>query len=93
MTDAWLFIQERAVSDELREYALKYGITLKKYDEITTFLKTVTAERVLFDEDNVSYALYRILREKTELSLDANPTEKLKAVKIRWNSPIWKRYI
>lgn len=81
MTDAWLFIQERAVSDELREYALKYGITLKKYDEITTFLKTVTAERVLFDEDNVSYALYRILREKTELSLDANPTEKLKAVK------------
>lgn len=81
MTEAWLFIQERAVSGELRAYAAKYGITLKDYDEITAFLKTVTAEKVLFDEDNVSYALYRILREQTELVADANPTEKLKAVK------------
>lgn len=81
MTEAWLFIQERAVSDELREYAAKYGITLKDYDEITAFLKTVTADKVLFDEDNVSYALYRILQEKTELVADANPTEVLKAVK------------
>lgn len=81
MTEAWLFIQERAVIDELREYAAKYGITLKDYDEITAFLKMLTAEKVLFDEDNVSYALYRVLREQTELVADANPTEKLKAVK------------
>ena len=81
MTEAWLFIQEKAVSDELREYAAKYGITLKDYDEITAFLKTITKEKVLFDEDNVSYALYRILRDQTELVSDANPTEKLKAIK------------
>lgn len=81
MTDAWLFIQERAVTDELREYAAKYGITLKDYDEIAAFLKAVTSEKVLLDEDNVSYALYRILREKTELVADTNPTENLKAIK------------
>lgn len=81
MTDAWLFIQERAVTDELREHAAKYGIALKDYDEIAAFLKAVTSEKVLLDEDNVSYALYRILREKTELVADINPTENLKAVK------------
>lgn len=81
MTDAWLFIQERAVTDELREHAAKYGITLKAYDEIAAFLKAVTSEKVLLDEDNISYVLYRILREKTELVADINPTENLKAVK------------
>lgn len=81
MTDAWLFIQERAVTDELREHAAKYGITLKTYDEIAAFLKAVTSEKVLLDEDNISYVLYRILREKTELVADINPTENLKAVK------------
>lgn len=81
MTDAWLFIQERAVTDELREHAAKYGITLKAYDEIAAFLKVVTSEKVLLDEDNISYVLYRILREKTELVSDINPTENLKAVK------------
>lgn len=81
MTDAWLFIQERAVTDELREHAAKYGIALKDYDEIAAFLKAVTSEKVLLDEDNVSYALYRILREKTELVAGINPTENLKAIK------------
>jgi len=81
MTEAWLFIQEQAVSDELRAYAAKYGITIKDYAEITAFLKMVTEEKVLFDEDNVSYALYRILREQTECVSGADPTEKLKAVK------------
>ncbi len=81
MEEAWLFIRERAFSDELRGYAKQYGVTLKDYGEITAFLETVREEKVLLDEDQVSYALYRILREKTELISDVNPTEKLKAVK------------
>lgn len=81
MTDAWLFIQERALGDELRKYAKDNGITIKDYDEITDFLGDVTKDRILFDEANVSYALYRILQDQTELVTDENPTEMLKAVK------------
>lgn len=81
MTDVWLFIQERALDDKLRRYAEDNGITIKDYDEITEFLGDVTKDRILFDEANVSYALYRILRDQTELVTDDNPTEMLKAVK------------
>ncbi len=81
MTDAWLFLQERAVSDELRQYAAKNGITIQNYDKITEFLGTEAKGKVLLDEGNVSYALYRILQEHAEIVTDDNPTEKLKAIK------------
>ena len=81
MNDAWLFLQERAVSDELRQYAEENGITIKNYDEIAEFLGTAAKGKVLLDEANVSYALYRILRDNAEIAADDNPTEKLKAIK------------
>ncbi len=81
MTEAWLFLQKQAVSDELCRYAEENGITIKEYDEITAFLGDVREGKVLLDESNVSYALYRILRDKAEIAADDNPTEKLKAVK------------
>lgn len=81
MTDAFLFLQERAVGDALRQYAAENGITIRDYDEITGFLEKITGEKVLLDEANVSYALYRILRDKAEIVADDNPTELLKAVK------------
>ena len=81
MNDAWLFLQERAVSDELRQYAEENGITMKNYDEIAEFLGTAAKGKVLLDEANVSYALYRILRDNAEIASDDNPTEKSKAIK------------
>ena len=77
MNDAWLFLQERAVSDELRQYAEENGITIKNYDEIAEFLGTAAKGKVLLDEANVSYALYRILRDNAEIAADENPTDKL----------------
>lgn len=81
MTESWLFLQERAVSDELCKYAEENGITIKGYNEITEFLGTAAKGKVLLDEENVSYALYSILRNSAEIVPDVNPTEKLKAVK------------
>lgn len=81
MTESWLFLQERAVSDELCKYAEENGITIKGYNEITEFLGTAAKGKVLLDEENVSYALYSILRNSAEIVTDVNPTEKLKAVK------------
>ncbi len=81
MTDCFLFIQEQAVNSQLREYASKWGITLKEYGEIEAFLREREEEKVLLDDANVSYTLYQILQKKTQTVKAVNPTEKLKAVK------------
>lgn len=81
MTDCYLFVQKKAVSDELRQYASKWNITLKEYEEIETFLKEVSADRVLLDEKNVNYTLYQCLAKKAEIVSGENPSEQLKAIK------------
>ena len=81
MTDCCLFVQKKAVSDELRQYAAKWNITLKEYEEIETFLKEVSADRVLLDEKNVNYTLYQCLVKKAEIISCENPSEQLKAIK------------
>lgn len=81
MTDFYLFIQEQAVNEELRQYAVKHNITLKSYDEIEAFLEESAEGKVLLDEKNINYRLYRILKNKAEIVSDVNPSEKMKAVK------------
>ena len=81
MTDFYLFIQEQAVNEELRQYAVKHNITLKAYDEIEAFLEESAEGKVLLDEKNINYRLYRILQKKAEIVSDVNPSEKMKAVK------------
>lgn len=81
LTDCYLFIQEQAVSEDLRQYAAKWGITLKAYDEIEAFLETSAEGKVLLDEKNINYRLYCILQKKAEIVSDTNPSEKLKAIK------------
>lgn len=81
MTEFYLFIQEKAVSEELRQYAEEYGITIKAYDEIEAFLEASVEGKVLIDDKNINYRLYRILQKKAEIVSDSNPSEKMKAVK------------
>lgn len=77
----YLFVQKQAMDNTLRDYAGKWGITLKDYSEITEFLKAETVECVLLDEENVNYTLYCILRDKAKIVSRKNPSERLKAVK------------
>lgn len=81
MTECYLFIQEKALSEELRKHAAECGITLKAYDEIEAFLEASAEGKILLDDKNVNYRLYRILQNKAETVSDTNPSEKLKAVK------------
>lgn len=81
MTDCYFFIQKAAVSETLKQYADKWHITLKDYDEIEDFLKEAPEAKVLLDDKNVNYTLYRILQKKAEIIADMNPSENLKAVK------------
>ena len=82
MTDAYLFVQKRTVSDELKQYVDKWKITLKYYDEIEEFLENVTAQgRILLDERSVNCRLYGIVKGRAKVINAPNPSEKLKAIK------------
>ncbi|MCM1155965.1 MAG: aminopeptidase P family protein [Roseburia sp.] len=81
MTDCFFFLQKEAVSEELKTYADTWNITLKDYGEIEAFLKNAPESKVLLDNKNINYTLYRILQEKVEIIADMNPSELLKAVK------------
>lgn len=80
-SQAVLFIQDRALDDGVRAYLSEKGITVREYGEIFDFLSGLPAgERVLLDDHNSSYMLYKTLQH-CELLEKRNPTELLKAVK------------
>lgn len=81
MSDAYLFVQKRAMGEELKQYAGKWKITLKAYDEIEGFLEKSVCGKTLLDEKSVNYRLYEIVKNVTSVVNGSNPSEKLKAVK------------
>ncbi|MBO5208676.1 MAG: aminopeptidase P family protein [Lachnospiraceae bacterium] len=86
MNECYLFIQEKAIDEELRTHAAKWSVTLKDYNDIEEFLRNFyngnkKDNRVLLDDQNVNYSLYRILQEKVEVVTGENPSELLKAKK------------
>lgn len=81
MSDAYLFVQKRAMVEELKQYADKWKITLKAYDEIEGFLEKSVRGKTLLDEKSVNYRLYGIVKNVTSVVNGSNPSEKLKAVK------------
>lgn len=79
--DCFLFVQKRAVSEKLQQYAQKWNITIKEYGEIEAFLRLREEKKVLLDDTNMSYTLYQILKQKAQIVSAPNPTEAFKAVK------------
>lgn len=82
MNDAVIFIQEKALTDEGKEYFEKNGIRCKDYNAIVDELKSCRLDgKVWCDQNNMSYMLYKLMQNRTELIDKANPTELMKAVK------------
>lgn len=80
--EAHLFIQDKALSTEVREDMALKQVQLHPYEAVVDFLKALPeGGRVLVDRRQVSYALYKAISEKQQLVEAANPTELLKAVK------------
>lgn len=80
--DVYFFIQEPETTEEFLQYAEKNHITIKGYDEITDFLRGYAYKgKVLLDEGNSNYALFKVITQRTEYVSGNNPTELLKAVK------------
>lgn len=80
--EAVLFIQEKALDDTVKDYFKEHEILIREYSEIMDFLKNLPGgHRILVDDRNCSYAIYKTLSEKQTLVEKKNPTELLKAIK------------
>lgn len=92
--EAVFFVQEQALTDEVKEYFANYDIIIKGYDEIKTYLESYDfAGDVWCSLDDINYLLYKTVKEhldkindsddknKLKIYEDVNPTALLKAVK------------
>ena len=78
----YFFLQKEEETAAFCQYAKVHGIIIKDYDDIVPFLEEYDYQgKVLADEKSLSYLLYKIVSEHTELVNGPNPTEILKSVK------------
>ena len=76
--NSYLFLQEKAVTEELKLWIAAQPIVLCDYENIMDFLKEQAwSGAVLLDKENISYAIYKVVKEQAEVVLGVNPTELL----------------
>lgn len=82
MQEAYWFIHEEVLSDELKAYCEKNNIMIRPYEEIYSYAKEIPVEEaVLLDKNIVNYRICHSLNEKVTVVSESNPTELMKAVK------------
>ncbi len=87
-TEAILFLQNGAVSREIRDFLKKAGVRIEAYESFYTFLlewkqgeKKETLKTVLVERGEISYYLGSILLKKGCFLIDGNPVSMMKAKK------------
>lgn len=80
--EAVLFIQRKALSEQVKEYLEQKQIRVEEYYHVHSFLeKLPKKQKVLIDQRYCSYAFYKTLQNGQEIVDTKNPTELLKAIK------------
>lgn len=80
---ACLFVQEGALSDELREYFASNDIDVMPYESVTGYISNEElGDRVWCPKKDISYLLYKLAENKAGVIIERmGPVELLKAVK------------
>ncbi|GFI21486.1 aminopeptidase [Lachnospiraceae bacterium] len=79
---AVLFIQTEALTEEAKLHFEKSDVLCEDYDNIAEYLKTCDMRgKVWCSGADISYMLYKVVQNRTELVDKKNPTELLKAIK------------
>jgi Xaa-Pro aminopeptidase len=82
MDTAVIFIQSKALTDEALEHFKSNNVKVIDYDNVVDYLRNCEIKgKVWCDKNNISYMLYKLMADRTELVTKDNPTEILKAVK------------
>jgi len=81
-TQATIFIQKEAISDEVRAYFDKYDIICRDYTEFIPYLESAKLEGTVgCSMLDTSFLVYKLLGRQGEIIELENPTAYLKAVK------------
>ena len=79
---AYLFLDERKLSAEIKKELENAGVEIKDYFEIYEYVKTLPkTEKILLDTAKVNYAIYKNLGTDADIIDATNPTVLFKAVK------------
>ncbi len=82
MDEVYLFLQEDAVTDEVRTYLMDNGVILKDYDSVKDMLASYSYKgKTLLDDKCVNYLLYNLICEKSETVDKFNLTSDMKSIK------------
>lgn len=79
--DGTLFINETAVSKEIRDYLEELNIKLRPYESVYDEIASHKGNVVLLDSDTVNQRIYESFGEETRFIEEINCTEVMKAVK------------
>lgn len=80
--DAVLFIQQDALTDEMRDYFRENNIACRDYGELVGFLSDCALQgKIWCAEADISYLLYKLVTKRGEIIGKDSPIGLLKAVK------------
>lgn len=76
------FLQEKAVTEELRAYLLENGVETRSYDEFYTYVKEIKHDQsVLMDESILNYRICCSIPKEVQIINEENPTELMRSMK------------
>ncbi|EPZ59466.1 metallopeptidase M24 family protein [[Clostridium] sordellii ATCC 9714] len=82
LDEVYLFINEDKLNEEIITELSKENVIIKPYDSIYEFVKSINLdEKILLDENKVSYSIYNNLPREVKKINGFNPTMNFKAVK------------
>ncbi|MCM1330904.1 MAG: aminopeptidase P family protein [Ruminococcus sp.] len=79
-TEALLFAEENACTNQVKAYLKKSGAEILPYDGVYGYAEKLAGKRVLIDKRRVNYRIFSLLKN-CEIADSPNPAALLKAVK------------
>lgn len=79
--EAFLFVQQEAVSMEVKQYLEQLGICLMDYESVYEETAKLQRETILLEKEEINYTLLKGLAEQVQIVNQMNPSAEMKAVK------------
>lgn len=80
MEKAYLFVNEKALNDEIKSYFNQNNVEIRPYEEIYEFIRKIESDKkVLIDKEHVNYAIYSSIKQEVEDKLA--PSTEFKSIK------------
>ncbi len=81
MKQVTLFIQTKALKEEVKAALEKDEVQLQEYNDVYEFVKTLKEDVIWIDDEKINYALMNNLPKEAKLLKDTTPVQLMKSVK------------